>query len=395
MLKSKLVIALVVSLSACREGPAPFSMEIAPFDTVGGTRLTFSSGRDRAPFWNKAGDSIFYSAEGSYPPLPNSRGVLVGVPARGGRLRVFMPQKQIGLVSPRFLAGGSVSPDGNTVAFFELIEAPPPPQECTYSCTINETEFTQPNIARGVLRISLTDGSADRDTSNVSIAGRFFDNGHSHYGLDGRWVLTAYPFHRLFLKNGAQPFRPSWSPDGSEIVYSDGIQLHIYNVQSKQTRALPGTTDGVFPSWSPSGDWIAYSRLLRSDSTVTECLCVTSRGGVAEEQRRVIFNQPVIGNSALMVIKPDGSQPRVLGPGDMPSWLPDGKRLVFRRGDQLWRASVDGTEAQPIPNTKDAEEPSVSPDGKFVAFVRGTMPRGVDDEKLLNFDVWVVPLRVQ
>ena len=395
MSKFRFVVCCVALLGACREGPDAYSPVLSPIDSVNGTRLTFSAGRDRAPFWNKEGDTIYYSAEGVYTPLPAGKGVLVGVPAKGGHISIFLPQKQLGLANPKFFTGGSIAPNGDNVAFFELIEDPRPSVECVYFCTIRDTVYTSPQITRGVLRVAPISDQPDRDSLTVQFNTRFFDNGHSHYGLEGRWILNAMPAQRMFLRTSAQPFRPSWSPDGRQVVFSDGVQLFVFDTQTKQTRAIPGTQDAVYPAWSPTGEWIAYTRLLRSDSSVTECLCVTTRGAVADEQRRVVFNQPVIGSGALVVVKPDGSQPRILGPGDMPAWMPDGRRLVFRRGDRLWRASVDGTEAQAIVNTEDAEEPSVSPDGRFVAFVRGTLPPNQEDERLRNYDVWVVPLRVQ
>lgn len=395
------VIAAAGLLSACRDAQQSYIYESPPADGSAGIRLTYSAGRDRAPFWNRAGDTVYYSAEGTYPPLPRTHGVLVGIPREGGRFGYFLPHRQLGLSTPKFMSGGAISPDGKLVSYFELIEFTDTMTlvGCRMICTTNrDTAFTQVRLIRGVLRVSpLEGGFVDRDTVAVDFSGRYYDTGHSHHGLPGTWILSAYPYQRLFARTGAQPFKPSWSPDGKQVVFSDGLSLVIYNTETKQARTLAGTSDGVYPAWSPKGDWIAYTKLLRSDSTVTECNCYNTRSGaIAEAQKRTIFNEAVIGAGAIILVKPDGNQQRVLSPGDMPSWLPDGARLVFRRGDQLWRASIDGTEAKPILNTLNAEEPAVSPDGKFVAFVRSAAQTdGGDAARNLNSDVWVVPLRVQ
>ncbi|HUP90255.1 MAG TPA: hypothetical protein VM100_12930 [Longimicrobiales bacterium] len=397
-MRKLLYISVVASAAmfGCREAPALFEPKLSPADSSQGVRLTYSLGRDRAPFWNATSDTVYYTAEGVYAPLPTTHGVFIGIPAEGGRSSVFMPERQLNVSPVRFLGGGAVAPDGKSVAYFDLVEYKGVDLDCVYFCTVRDTAFTQPSITGGVLRISPLNATGDKDTVTVPFGGRYWDPTHQHYGLSGAWVLDAYPFQRLIIGTGAQPFRASWSPDGKRLVYSDGLQLHIYDTSTRKSQLIPGTYDGVYAAWSPKGDWIAYSRFLRSDSTVSECLCANRRtGAVAEEQRRVIFNQPTLGSGALMLVKPDGSQQRVLGPGDMPSWVPDGEGLVFRRSSSLWRASIDGTQAQPIPLTNDAEEPAVSPDGKRIAFVRvGLGLNGADASSALNPDIWVVPFRV-
>jgi Tol biopolymer transport system component len=50
-----------------------------------------------------------------------------------------------------------------------------------------------------------------------------------------------------------------------------------------------------------------------------------------------------------------------------PQWSPDGKRIAYLTGAQLWTMSADGT-AQRRLTTRAAAGPSWSPDGKWIAF---------------------------
>lgn len=47
----------------------------------------------------------------------------------------------------------------------------------------------------------------------------------------------------------------SWSPDGMELLYSEGHKIVMYELQSKQCRTI---VEGTFPTWSPDGKWITY-----------------------------------------------------------------------------------------------------------------------------------------
>jgi Tol biopolymer transport system component/DNA-binding winged helix-turn-helix (wHTH) protein len=163
---------------------------------------------------------------------------------------------------------------------------------------------------------------------------------------------------------------PSFSPDGSRIAFTwggdqqDNIDIYVKEIGASGLRRL--TADPAadeYPAWSPDDRYIAF---LRSEGN---------------------------GTGSVMVIPPLGGLERKIsalgprsGPGEVGtpvplSWTPDGKWLAIALRDSaeepraIWLISIDTGERRRLTSPPGLSvtdsNPSVSPDGAFLAFSRG------------------------
>src|SRR5207253_7159902 len=63
-----------------------------------------------------------------------------------------------------------------------------------------------------------------------------------------------------------------------------------------------------------------------------------------------------------------------------PRWSPDGKRIAYTTGGQVWTMDADGSHRDQVTKiSTDAGGPLWSPDGKWIAFVSDVYPECAND----------------
>jgi Tol biopolymer transport system component len=207
-------------------------------------------------------------------------------------------------------------------------------------------------------------------------------------GIDGSGLasLVVESLWKDGLKVGDRmhPYFPSWSPDGSRILFQADTfwteddpdteteqdrQLFQVNVATREVQPLSGAfARGVGGSWSRDGSRIAFSRVMRT-GVQTDQVDVWELHVATGEERRLTND----GQAELF-----------------PAYSPDGRSILFgaSRGDiwsghpdwdeGVWVMSADGSGKRPLLDSKEDRERSGawSPDGRTVALATGSYTNG-------------------
>ncbi len=157
------------------------------------------------------------------------------------------------------------------------------------------------------------------------------------------WMFDIATGNMTQLTHGGADSRPSWSPDGTQILFarpaidtsgdglitvSDAADIYVLNIASGEEKRLTNTPDiSEFQfAWSPDGKWIVYTSVRRD---------VNHDGYINLDDSQNLF-----------VIHPDGMGERFLNLGGRaafsPSWSPDGRFIMVLVLDQdgqnaIWR----------------------------------------------------------
>jgi TolB protein len=201
------------------------------------------------------------------------------------------------------------------------------------------------------------------------------------------YVMNAHGSNpRKVTFNSRDDLSPSWSPDGSSLVYASFVgdrnrDLYVVQPNGANRFRLSRTRahDEYDPAWSPNGRWIAFAYRHRF-------------GDEAE----------------IMVIRPDGTGFRKLIANDEgsgffhdPAWSPDGERIVFSdyvEHDSLYVSELCCNPPSPslLVDAPGADKGSAawSPDGSSILFSRDDVSCEECSEEgeaeLIDHDLFVV-----
>lgn len=218
-----------------------------------------------------------------------------------------------------------------------------------------------------------------------------------------------------FTADEARDASPVWSPSGRWIAFlsnrggrrrgrkKPAMQLWVIPSDGGEARQLTFFSAGVSqPVWSPDGRSLAcVSRgtLDRLESNDDELLIVREITRAKYKFDAMGFLE---GYAHLWIVPLEGGDPRPLTDGeydhDSPVWLPGGREIVvaanrsagadFSFVRDLWAVDVETRAPRQVTqNRGPAVAPSVSPDGRWIAFAG----HDLHARSATNFGVYVVP----
>lgn len=185
-------------------------------------------------------------------------------------------------------------------------------------------------------------------------------------------ALDNVPLVPIVDETGGAPEDPSFSRDGTKVVYSKAGRIHTVNWNGGDDTSITSGFADQHPAWSPVADVIVFSR---------------PNGDAIP-----LFTMPAGGGPATQVTFPPGA-----GIVDRnPCWSPDGQSIAFVRSSIL-TGSAEIFKVAPTGDLSTLRQltlggglndnPSWSPDGRWIAF---------DSDRLgpaLRFDVFAMDSR--
>jgi Tol biopolymer transport system component len=218
------------------------------------------------------------------------------------------------------------------------------------------------------------------------------------------YIMNADGANQTNLTNNpANDFSPSWSPDGTELVFistRDDSNGEIYKMKadgSDVTRLTSNSAIDGNPAWSPDGANIVFQTNLIDGGNAWNIWSMNADGsnqtplttGSPQKQEpawspsgaKIAYRAgPDPGGNQLYTMNPDGTDQTLLPSNSLPfntyspDWSPDGQKLTFSgsipgQPIQIYVVNADGSGGlTQLTTTGDNSEPGFSPDGTKIAF---------------------------
>jgi hypothetical protein len=197
----------------------------------------------------------------------------------------------------------------------------------------------------------------------------------------------------------------AWSPDGTYVAYSDGVDIWVIGLfDALQVTNTPGFNN-FQPTWSPDGQRIAFvsnrdgnleiysARMDGGDlRRLTNNPGNDSDPAWSPDGTRIAFTSDRSGNTELYVMSAaDGANPTpvTVSPGTeaQVSWSPDGQQLAYVLFEQNMPAAIyvakPGFAPVQVTQNMVVMDPVWSPDSQRLAFV-GESPAGSGQHEIFS-----------
>lgn len=185
------------------------------------------------------------------------------------------------------------------------------------------------------------------------------------------WVMDADGTNQVKLADeGAYPV---WSPDSSQVAFSDGYRLYLARADGTDTSRI--ATRARNPSWSPDGSRIVFEGtggeiyVTAADGSTSQLLRNRGASPVwSPDGTKIAYDNPTSDDGGIYIMNPDGTgiQQLTYDDGQNPQWSRDGTRIIYE-GYGVTVMNRDGTGRQRL-TSHDGYGPVFSPGGERVAY---------------------------
>lgn len=227
--------------------------------------------------------------------------------------------------------------------------------------------------------------------------------------------------HRPFIAQDESVSQATLSPNGNILAYTKAVdgrtQLHLYYLDTQQSVRLTNTDEAPGNlTWSPDGETLAFSLFTEEKNTpIFTAMPSKPEGAKWAEQATYIDTTQYRGDgrgylregyNQIYVLPVEGGTPRQLTTGKFPSggslsFSKDGDWIYFATPNRedyalhplfsdIYKVKVTTGETEQVTSMEGPEgSPSLSPDGKYLAFSH------VNDRKLSyqNSDLMIMELK--
>ena len=205
-------------------------------------------------------------------------------------------------------------------------------------------------------------------------------------GRDPRRIRKLPPFGVF----GCTDTNPMWSPGGRRIAYNRADDIAVGPAAPRRRSRLDRIVarDGFFPSWSADSRRLAFLR-RGEDGRFRVAVAGTGGGRVRDlvgpgpfewpswtrSGRHVLYATNVPDDPTtprMWRIAASGGRPRSLGRGRFARMSPDGGKIAFVLGEDVWTMNPDGSGRRRIvdhPKGTMAWQLAWSPNGRRIAYV--------------------------